>query len=466
MAHLTSTALAAHPDHTPPADATGPTRPHDPSRRLGWIVVASLLAGLGAAAVLALSPFVPAQEHAVTGAVLCGFGFGWAMLAVLSARLTDRPQRWAAAPATLLGLGGLLLWAVPAADPVLSWVWPPAALATAIWMALSVRRDPANRPGRWLIHPAIALLAIAAIGGSYQAVQQAMDARAYPAPGELIDVGGHRLHLDCTGSGAPTVVLEPGAGGLSSTMGWITPLVARNTRVCIYDRAGRGWSEPADTAQDAAQIATDLHELLAAGNVPGPYVLAGHSFGGLYVLTYAAQYPDEVAGVVLIDSTAPNSQPTSQSPGGIDSPDIMNRLSAAVSATARIGLGNLFGQLSADGLPPQSEGEVRSGSASVNAIRSTIDEYAYGGASAREAGALHDLADKPLIVVTAGREHPASWFAAQDRLAATLSSNSDHRIIADATHASLVAEEKPAASTTQAILDIVAAVRDHQPLRK
>ena len=184
------------------------------------------------------------------------------------------------------------------------------------------------------------------------------------------------------------------------------------------------------------------------------------------VLTYAAQYPDEVAGVVLIDSTAPNSQPTSQSPGGNDSPDIMNRLSAAVSATARIGLGNLFGQLSADGLPPQSEGEVRSGSASVNAIRSTIDEYAYGGASAREAGALHDLADKPLIVVTAGREHPASWFAAQDRLAATLSSNSDHRIIADATHASLVAEEKPAASTTQAILDIVAAVRDHQPLRK
>ncbi|MFL6295900.1 MAG: alpha/beta fold hydrolase, partial [Actinomycetes bacterium] len=100
-------------------------------------------------------------------------------------------------------------------------------------------------------------------------------------PGQLIDVGGHRLHLSCTGSGTPTVVLEPGRGELSSNLGWIAPAVAQNTRVCVYDRAGRGWSEPASTAQDGAQIATDLHTLLGRGHVPGPYVLAGHSFGGL-----------------------------------------------------------------------------------------------------------------------------------------------------------------------------------------
>jgi pimeloyl-ACP methyl ester carboxylesterase len=77
--------------------------------------------------------------------------------------------------------------------------------------------------------------------------------------------------------------------------------------VCVYDRAGRGWSERADTAQDGAQIATDLHTLLQRGHVPGPYVLAGHSFGGLYVLTFAARYPNEVAGMVLVDSTPPAS---------------------------------------------------------------------------------------------------------------------------------------------------------------
>ncbi len=92
---------------------------------------------------------------------------------------------------------------------------------------------------------------------------------------------------------------------MSSNLGWIAPAVARDTRVCVYDRAGRGWSEPADTTQDGAQIATDLHTLLQRGHVPGPYVLAGHSFGGLYVLTFAARYPDEVAGMVLVDSTPP-----------------------------------------------------------------------------------------------------------------------------------------------------------------
>lgn len=77
-------------------------------------------------------------------------------------------------------------------------------------------------------------------------------------PGTLIGVGGYSLHLNCTGSGTPTVVLEPGAGEMSSNMGWITPAVARHTRVCVYDRAGRGWSETANTAQDGARIATDL----------------------------------------------------------------------------------------------------------------------------------------------------------------------------------------------------------------
>ena len=172
----------------------------------------------------------------------------------------------------------------------------------------------------------------------------AADARAYPMPGQLIDVGGHRLHLNCTGSGSPTVVLEPGGGDMSSNLGWIAPAVAQHTRVCVYDRAGRGWSEPADNPQDAIQIATDLHTLLQRADVPGPYVLAGHSFGGLYVLTYAARYPDEVAGMVLIDATnTPSSpQPDATGDGGAGSHGAIRRISTLASISARLGLTRLY----------------------------------------------------------------------------------------------------------------------------
>ena len=342
--------------------------------------------GLVAALLLAAAPFIPAEESAVTGAVLCGFALGWAMLAVLSVRFTDQPQRWAAAPALFMGLGGLLLVGFGSSvDQVLNWVWPPAMLALAIWMIVRVHRQLHSRSGRWLLYPVIAMLALASIGGGYETLREAADAKAYPMPGQLIDVGGHSLHLSCTGSGTPTVVLEPGAGGMSSNLGWIAPAVARDTRVCVYDRAGRGWSEPADTAQDGAQIATDLHTLLQRGHVPGPYVLAGHSFGGLYVLTFAARYPDEVAGMVLVDSTAPASaaKPGAPSPGDGGSYDVMGRVSALVSTSARLGLGRLYGQFDFGSLPPRSRDEVRASVATASTLRSTIDEYVQATASMR-----------------------------------------------------------------------------------
>ena len=228
------------------------------------------------------------------------------MLALLSAQLSDQPQRWAAAPALLIGVSGalLLIFGSPIHE-VLDWVWPPTLLILVIWMILQAHRQLRSRTRRLLLYPLLAVLALSCVGGGYETVKQAADAKAYPAPGQLIDVGGHRLHLNCTGSGSPTVVLEPGAGGTSSDLGWIAPAVAHNTTVCVYDRAGRGWSEAAATPQDGSQIATDLRTLLHRGGVPGPYVLVGHSFGGLYVQTFAARYPDEVAGMVLVDSTAP-----------------------------------------------------------------------------------------------------------------------------------------------------------------
>jgi hypothetical protein len=224
-----------------------PSRP-DPGPRgnIGWIVAGSLATGLVAAVLLAAAPFIPAEERAVTGAVLCGFALGWAMLAVLSVRFTDQPQRWAAAPALFMGLGGLLLVGVGSpVHQVLDWVWPPAMLVLAVWMIVCVHRQLQSRGGRWLLYPVVAMLALASIGGGYQTLGEAADAKAYPMPGQLIDVGGHRLHLSCTGSGTPTVVLEPGAGEMSSNLGWIAPAVARDTRVCVSMTAqGAGGASP------------------------------------------------------------------------------------------------------------------------------------------------------------------------------------------------------------------------------
>ena len=192
----------------------------------------SLATGLVAALLLVAAPFVPAQESALTGAVLCGFALGWAMLAVLSVRFTDQPQRWAVAPAAFLGLGGVLLVGFGSSvHGALDWVWPPALLALVIWMIVRVCCQLYSRSGRWLLYPVITVLALAAIGGGYQTVGAAADAQAHPMPGQLIDVGGHRLHLNCTGTGSPTVVLEPGAGEMSAN---VDQLTRHRVGLCIH----------------------------------------------------------------------------------------------------------------------------------------------------------------------------------------------------------------------------------------
>lgn len=437
-----------------------------PKARIGWIVAGSLATGLVAALILVAAPFIPAEESGVTGAVLCGFALGWAMLAVLSVRFTDQPQRWAAAPALFMGLGGVALVGFGSSvHEVLSWVWPPALLALVVWMVVGIHRQLRSRSGRWLLYPVIAMLALASVGGGYETVREATDARAYPMPGQLIDVGGHSLHLSCTGSGSPTVVLQPGAGEMSSNLGWITPAVARNTRVCIYDRAGRGWSEPANTPQDGTQIAIDLHTLLQRGNVPGPYVLAGHSFGGLYVLAFAARYPDEVAGMVLVDSTAPASaaKPRAASTQAAGSYDVLGRVSALVSISARVGLARLYSPFAFGTLPPRSRNEVQANIATAGNLRSTVDEFVQANTSMEQAASLGDFANKPLVVLTAGTGSDAAHLASQNDLA-TLSTNTAHRTIDGATHQSLIAEEGGAATTTQAILDVVSSVRSPGPL--
>jgi pimeloyl-ACP methyl ester carboxylesterase len=243
-------------------------------------------------------------------------------------------------------------------------------------------------------------------------------------------------------------------------MGWIAPGVARDSRVCVYDRAGHGWSDAADGPQDAVQTATDLHTLLHRAHIPGPYVLAGHSFGGLYVLTFAATYPDQVAGMVLLDTTAPVPGPVPPTNGG--SSNFVARISALLPALAHLGAAHLTGD-SYGSLPPTSRDDARATVSTARSVGSFINEFFEGSQATHQAATLVDFASRPLIVVTAGREHDAAWMAAQDKLA-TLSTNSRHRIVAEATHASLVLNETHAAAASQAIRDVVAAVRTSGPL--
>ena len=461
-----SSLVATTPIPVPTAgDGSGPPSPSAPEARgrIAWVVFGSLTAGLVAALLLVAAPFIADEEPAITGAVLCGFALGWAMLAVLSVRFTDQPQAWAAVPAAFMGLGGLLLLVFGSSvDPVLSWVWPPALLALVVWMVVQARRHLRSRSRRWLLYPVIGMLTVAAVGGGYETVSAATDAP--PAmPGRSIDVGGHSLHLNCTGTGSPTVVLQPGGGAMSSDMGWIAPRVAADTRVCVYDRPGRGGSEAVSTREDASQIATDLHTLLGRGNVPGPYVLAGHSFGGLYVLTYAARYPDQVAGMVLVDTTAPRETPPAPSSADPNGYYPVGRVATLLSTSARLGLTRLYAPTEAGTLPPQSRDEARANLTTGSNLRSFVDEFAQASASAAEAGAFTDFGAKPLVVLTAGTGSDADLIASHVRLAA-MSTNSAHRVIDGASHQELLGDEKDSAATSQAVLDVVAAIRTATPL--
>jgi pimeloyl-ACP methyl ester carboxylesterase len=470
-------ALFSRQPSKPPPSAASPTAPvadqaapeprPTPRGHPGLIVTVSLMTGLVAALLLVAAPFIPVTESAITGAVLCGFAVGWAMLFVLARHFTDQPQRWAAIPALFMGLGGLLLLAFGSRmREVLSWVWPPLLLVLVVWMVMRVRRDMRSRIGRAQLYIVFTILALCAIGGGWQTVREASETNPYLTSGRLIEVGGHQMHLDCVGSGSPTVLLEPGAGGTSASMAWVAPAVASHTQVCVYDRAGRGGSQPADGPQDGARVATDLHTLLHLAGVPGPYVLAGHSFGGLYVRIFAAHYPDEVAGLVLIDSTASEEPAKSvvPSPGDESSYDGVGRFATLASLSARVGPARLFGDLVGGTLPARSEELLRYDTAQASTVRSVVEEYLRGGASSQEAASLRDFGDQPLVVLTAG-EHPASWMAAQQKMT-TLSTDTVHRVIDGATHQALVDDEQYAATITRAVLDVVTSIRDNEPLSK
>lgn len=430
---------------------------------IGSIVTLSLVAGLVTALILVFGVVAGATEHVISGAVLVAFGIGWGLLAMLSIRRTNQPQRWAVVPAAIFTVVGVLLlvWPSSVKSTLLEWIWPPAILVLVAWMTIRARESLRSRTRAWLMYPVFATLACAAVGALYENAQEVRDRKAYPAPGRLVDVGGRRLHLSCAGSGSPTVVLFPGAGDISSVWGWIAPNVARTSRVCVWDRAGRAWSDDAPGPQDGDALTMDLHALLERAQIAGPFVLAGHSFGGLAAINYAARFPDQVAGMVLLDATSTEMFTRLRTYPVIY--EVYRRVSALFPSLARLGVGRFAYRSSFDSLPPQSQREERAFWSTARQARSQRDEWREAPTLMQQARSLKSFNDRPLVVLTAARGMQDGWMPLQDDYA-KLSSNSEHRILAHTIHADMPTNEGDARESSRAIVDVVMAVRTGRSL--
>lgn len=160
--------------------------------------------------------------------------------------------------------------------------------------------------GRRVVIGVVALAAAAAVGlVAYGMIAERLFFRRHPPPGSLLDVGGHRLHIQCSGAGSPAVIFEAALGGSSVDWYAVQPEVSRFTRACAYDRAGGGWSEAGPLPRDPLRTAEELHTLLRNAGVSPPYVLVGHSYGGYVVRVFAHRFQGEMAGLVLVDIATP-----------------------------------------------------------------------------------------------------------------------------------------------------------------
>lgn len=319
----------------------------------------------------------------------------------------------------------------------------------------------------------IIVIVLILLGITYQTVSTQIDKRDYPAPGRLIDVGGYRLHLYCMGDatdGSPTVILETGLGGSSPTWAWIQPEVAKVTRACAYDRAGLGWSDPAPsgTPRNGQQVAGELHTLLQKAGIPGPYVMVGHSSGGLYTLFFAHQYPRDVVGMVLLDSSHPDQWLT---PIAQDLYKSNARLYSITPPLARLGLLRLRAKSQpAPGLPDLQNKELLAFNSATQDWDAQVAEFSATMQLDDEVRAAGSLGNLPLFVLTATDhggplEMEQAWQGLQNKLA-QLSTNSVHKVLNSARHESLWADPKFASESVTAILEVVDAIRHSTPLQK
>jgi len=402
------------------------------SQSIGLAVFGSIAAGVLAGLLLVLVAFAGEAESRITGSALVALGTGFVLLAAAS-RFTAQPQPWALRPAVATIAVGLSLVVLDPGDHLLGlmgWGWPVLLLVLVCWSFANARRSLRHWSRRAFLNPALFVLFVIAVGGAFETVAEAMSTTA-SATGRTYVVNDHRLYLSCTGHGGPTVVLFNGLGERTPSWASVARTVSASTRVCVFDRAGEGFSGSGPGAQDGHQVALDLHELLRTAGVRGPYVLAGHSVGGAYALVYAAMYPRQVAGLALIDSSSPNQ---------FDLPDyprfysMWHRVGAVLPSLARVG-SRLFGT-------PSSR-EYAADRIEFNQLRRVFDQ----------AKGLRSLHGKPLAVVTADRDAARGWQAAQAKLA-RLSANSFQVHVRGATHAAILEDEGYARVAGNAIVEV------------
>jgi pimeloyl-ACP methyl ester carboxylesterase len=285
-----------------------------------------------------------------------------------------------------------------------------------------------------------------------------------------VNVDGHQMHIYCTGEGSPTVVLEAGAYSYSTEWYWVQRQMSSTNRVCSYDRAGYGWSEPVAGSRDGLQLVHELHSLLQAANVPSPYVMAGHSLGGVTDPIYASEYPGDVLGMVLVDSAIPL---TSMDPDNYEKYKSQNESAYwLLSALVRFGAARFIigREVAGYGLPPAVAEEL-------TALKSTNQAVDTWDAEVRQslwklsqqAKAAADLGTRPLIVLWAG--HPELAMP-EDRAklkmiwsqVAVFSSNSVTRVIDGADHGSIQGNEQYAALISRAIREVIESARSGQAL--
>ena len=264
--------------------------------------------------------------------------------------------------------------------------------------------------------------------------------RSAPSIDRLVDVGDYRLHLNCTGVGSPTVILDSGLGLPLSTWSLAQPQVARFTRVCSYDRAGIGRSDPGPIPRTSQQIVTELHVLLSRAGIKGPYVMVGHSFGGLNVRLYTSQFRHEVTGMVLVDSSHEDQPPVD--------------LAYDAKALRWINFCRNLAQSQVNAPKGYSKAQAEQ-YRSCNGSNGEVAAFRASQAQARVA--QHDLGNMPLVVLT--RSQPSqSWWSAHEELARR-SSNGTHIVAEHSGH--FIQKDQPEL-VSNAIHKVVEAARNNE----
>ena len=234
----------------------------------------------------------------------------------------------------------------------------------------------------------------------YENIFEARDRRFNPMAGRLVDVGGLKMHIDCTGEGSPTVILDSGLGDTYLSWRKVQPQIAKFTRVCSYDRAGLGYSESSSHPRTSKVIAGELHALLQAAGVAPPYVLVGHSMGGYDVRLYASLYRNEVAGMVLVDASHPD-QDNRLPPELKNIEGTGQREAEFLQFTMPFGIPRLLGLCDDDPVERAAE-------CNFHSLRESVAEIKAFSESAAESAATGTLGDMPLAVLSHDPDKPSS----------------------------------------------------------